>query len=185
MVLGVSCAALSICSWRSKPYGREAWKAHFWHLPVLPRFTADVSRRESNWIKPRGRAITYRASLNACFTRVSCILNRVPQKQNCWLGKVIKKRSFIRWERSFILIKFLWLGYLVYSLGNCVMKLYIETGLRKNPVHHMRAGGTTWEALKVAARASVRGGWRRIRWSLWKIQLKKTIKFQIKKQHAC
>ena len=26
-------------------------------------------------------------------------------------------------------MKLLWLGYLVYSLGNCVMKLYIETGL--------------------------------------------------------
>ena len=26
-------------------------------------------------------------------------------------------------------MKLLWLGYLVQSLGNCVMKLYIETGL--------------------------------------------------------
>ena len=26
-------------------------------------------------------------------------------------------------------MKFLWLGYLVYSLGNCVIKLCIETGL--------------------------------------------------------
>ena len=26
-------------------------------------------------------------------------------------------------------MKLLWLGYLVYSLGNCVMKLCIETGL--------------------------------------------------------
>ena len=27
-------------------------------------------------------------------------------------------------------MKLMWLGYLVYSLGNCVMKLCIETGLR-------------------------------------------------------
>jgi len=27
-------------------------------------------------------------------------------------------------------MKLLWLGYLVYSLGNCIMKLCIETGLR-------------------------------------------------------
>jgi len=27
-------------------------------------------------------------------------------------------------------MKLLWLDYLVYSLGNCVMKLCIETGLR-------------------------------------------------------
>ena len=26
-------------------------------------------------------------------------------------------------------MKLLWLGYLVYSLGNCVMKLCIEIGL--------------------------------------------------------
>ena len=70
-----------------------------------------------------------KASLNGCFMSVSCILNRVPHKQNCWLGRVIKWRSFIRWERSFIPMKFLWLGYLVYSLGNCVIKLCIETGL--------------------------------------------------------
>jgi hypothetical protein len=27
-------------------------------------------------------------------------------------------------------MKLMWLGYLVYSLGNCVMNLYIETGLQ-------------------------------------------------------
>jgi len=27
-------------------------------------------------------------------------------------------------------MKIMWLGYLVYSLGNCAMKLCIETGLR-------------------------------------------------------
>ena len=27
-------------------------------------------------------------------------------------------------------MKLLWFGYLVYSLGNCAMKLCIETGLR-------------------------------------------------------
>jgi len=75
------------------------------------------------------REYVYKASLNACFMRVSCTLNRVPHKQNCWLGRVIKWRSFIRWERNFISIKLLWLGYLVYSLGNCVMKLCIDTGL--------------------------------------------------------
>jgi len=26
-------------------------------------------------------------------------------------------------------MKLLWLGYLVYNIGNCVMKLCIETGL--------------------------------------------------------
>ena len=29
-------------------------------------------------------------------------------------------------------MKLLWLGYLVYSLGNCVMKLCIETGLTEH-----------------------------------------------------
>jgi len=28
-------------------------------------------------------------------------------------------------------MKLIWLGYLVYSLGNCAMKLCIETGLRR------------------------------------------------------
>jgi len=72
----------------------------------------------------------YKASLNVCFMRVSCTLNRVPHKQNCWFGRVIKWRSFIRWERSFIPMKLIWHGYLVYSLDNSVMKLCIETGLR-------------------------------------------------------
>jgi len=61
--------------------------------------------------------------------RVSCTLNMAPHKQNCWLGRVIKWRSFIRWERSFIPMKLLWLGYLVYSFSSCVMKLYIGTSL--------------------------------------------------------
>ena len=30
-------------------------------------------------------------------------------------------------EEFFISIKLMWLGYVVYSLSNCVMKLYIET----------------------------------------------------------
>jgi len=30
-------------------------------------------------------------------------------------------------------MKLLWFGYLVYSLGNCVMKLCIETGLTVQP----------------------------------------------------
>ena len=71
----------------------------------------------------------YKTSLNVCFTRVSCTLNRVSHKQNCWLGRVIKWRSFIRWERSFNPMELIWLGYIVYSLGNCVMKLCIETDL--------------------------------------------------------
>jgi len=29
-------------------------------------------------------------------------------------------------------MKLLWLDYLVYSLGNCVMKLCIETGLKEH-----------------------------------------------------
>ena len=29
-------------------------------------------------------------------------------------------------------MKLLWLGYLVYSLGNCAIKLYIETDLIDN-----------------------------------------------------
>jgi len=29
-------------------------------------------------------------------------------------------------------MKLMWLGYLVYSLGNCAMKLCIETGLRSS-----------------------------------------------------
>jgi len=31
-------------------------------------------------------------------------------------------------------MKLIWPGYLVYSLGNCAMKLCIETGL-KTPMH--------------------------------------------------
>ena len=27
-------------------------------------------------------------------------------------------------------MRLIWLGYLIYSLGNCIMKLCIETGLR-------------------------------------------------------
>jgi hypothetical protein len=37
----------------------------------------------------------------ACLMRVSYILNRVSHKQNCWLDRVIKWRSFITWEKSF------------------------------------------------------------------------------------
>ena len=48
-----------------------------------------------------------KASLNVCFMRVSYTLNRMPHKQNCWLGKVIKWKSFIKWERSFISMKLL------------------------------------------------------------------------------
>ena len=33
-------------------------------------------------------------------------------------------------------MKLMWLGYLVYSLGNCVMKLCIETGLKHCLVPH-------------------------------------------------
>ena len=33
-------------------------------------------------------------------------------------------------ERSFITIKLIWHGYLVYRLGNCAIKLYTEIGLR-------------------------------------------------------
>jgi len=29
-------------------------------------------------------------------------------------------------------MKLIWLGYLVYTLGNCAMKLCIETGLSRN-----------------------------------------------------
>jgi len=32
-------------------------------------------------------------------------------------------------REKFHSIKLMWLGYLVYSLGNCVMKLCIETDL--------------------------------------------------------
>ena len=31
-------------------------------------------------------------------------------------------------------MKLMWLGYLVYSLGNCTMKLCIETGLRRRSI---------------------------------------------------
>jgi hypothetical protein len=31
-------------------------------------------------------------------------------------------------------MKLMWLGYLVYSLNNCTMKLYIETGLRLSTI---------------------------------------------------
>ena len=32
-------------------------------------------------------------------------------------------------------MKLMWLGYLVYSLGNCVMKLCIKTGLKITKVY--------------------------------------------------
>ena len=41
-----------------------------------------------------------------------------------------RKESFIRCERSFIPMKLIQLAYLVIDLGNRVMKLYIETGLK-------------------------------------------------------
>jgi len=53
----------------------------------------------------------------------------MPHKQNCWFGRVIKWKSFIIWERSFIPMKLIWHDYLIYNLGNSVMKLCIETGL--------------------------------------------------------
>jgi len=38
-----------------------------------------------------------------------------------------RQESFMGCERSFIPMKLIWLGYLVFALGNCVMKLCIET----------------------------------------------------------
>jgi len=35
-------------------------------------------------------------------------------------------------------MKLNWLGYLFYSLGNCVMKLYIETDLSSSFVYSVR-----------------------------------------------
>ena len=44
-------------------------------------------------------------------------------------------------------MKLLWLGYIVYSLGNCAIKLYIETGLKGpkicNPNHRPVPAVTT------------------------------------------
>ena len=37
-----------------------------------------------------------------------------------------RKKSFMGCERSFIPMKLIWLGYLVFALGNCVMKLCIN-----------------------------------------------------------
>jgi len=38
-------------------------------------------------------------------------------------------------------MKLIWLGYLVYSLGNCTIKLCIETGLRGSSEKQERSGG--------------------------------------------
>jgi len=42
-----------------------------------------------------------------------------------------REESFIRCERSFISIKLIWFAYLVFGLGNRVIKLCIETGPTK------------------------------------------------------
>jgi len=73
-----------------------------------------------------GIVFSVKLSLDSCFIRVSCTLNRVPYKQNCWLSRVIKWTSFIRCKRSFVPMKLMWLCYLIYSVGNCAMKLCIE-----------------------------------------------------------
>ena len=39
-------------------------------------------------------------------------------------------KEFHKMRDEFHPMKLLWLGYLVYSLGNCIIKLYIETDLR-------------------------------------------------------
>ena len=80
-------------------------------LPWMP--TPRTKTDRPGPLQIHSETIEVLASLNACFMEVSCTLNMVPHKQNCWLDRVIKWRSFIRWERSFISIKLLWLGYLV------------------------------------------------------------------------
>jgi len=38
-------------------------------------------------------------------------------------------------------MKLIWLGYLVYSLGNCAIKLYIETGLMRIAFNNLNEDG--------------------------------------------
>jgi len=47
-------------------------------------------------------------------------------------------------------MKLMWLGYLVYSLGNCVIKLYIETGLTTHTRLRM-ATGRVWTGWSLRA----------------------------------
>ena len=50
-----------------------------------------------------------------------------------------EKKNFIgRYENSFIPITLIRLGYIVFALDNCTMKLYIKTGL--NDPDSVRAG---------------------------------------------
>ena len=56
-----------------------------------------------------------------------------------------RKESFIRCERSFIPMKLIQLAYLVIDLGNRVMKLCIETGLRTVSMHGFIALGNRAE----------------------------------------
>ena len=49
--------------------------------------------------------------------------------QFCWHGKKREEWSFMKCEESFITMKLIWHGYLVFSLGICVHKTSTETGL--------------------------------------------------------
>jgi len=46
-------------------------------------------------------------------------------------------------------MKLLWLGYLVYSFGNCVMKLCIETGLKVQFFHQNKKMQTSSSTLSI------------------------------------
>jgi len=59
-------------------------------------------------------------------------------------------------------MKLKWLGYLVYCLDNCVMKLYIETGLKQNlaQIKNIPGAGCYSREIKLPARAYHPNAWR-------------------------
>ena len=67
----------------------------------------------------------HKASFNVYFMRVLCTLNGCHISKINDLAESLNERVSSN-ERG----ELIWLGYLVYSLGNCVMKLYIESGLK-------------------------------------------------------
>jgi len=57
-------------------------------------------------------------------------LHDIKYHQFCWCGKEREVWSFMGCKKSFITIKLIWHGYLVFSLGICVHETPTKTGLK-------------------------------------------------------
>lgn len=67
-------------------------------------------------------------------------LNSTPHAQNCWLGNVINRESFRRWESGFISMTLIRHSYLVHSLSNYAMNPHTETDLNDDEVTNIVVG---------------------------------------------